>query len=257
MAFLAPLLGSAAGQAIGSTLLGGLAGGTRRSTPKQFKPVGINAGGFNLGVEGGRVTGGATEQRLGRIQSLSDLLGVKAGQIRGLRSKIRPGFSELRTALGERSQARLQNVRGLGQKAVGDLSANLQRRRVLGSSFGEDALSRTRAEFAQKEDVILRDVAIQEAQTFLTEIEQTKQLIGDEFAAGQASIQVFIDNMNLEAGIATQLATNATNALSENAQVQAQILDKEQSDIFELFSGVAGNIAENLPQIGKEIGGLF
>lgn len=214
------------------------------SRQKPFKPIGIKTGGFDLGIEGGKVTGGSTEQRLGRIQDLSDLFSKQAGQIRGLRSKIRPGFSELRTALGERSQARLQNVRGLGQKAVGDLSANLQRRRVLGSSFGEDALSRTRAEFAQKEDVILRDVALQEAQTFLTEIEQTRQLIGDEFAAGQKAIQVFIDNMNLEAGIATQLATNATDALSANAQIQAQILADEQNNLFELFTGVAGGAFE-------------
>lgn len=211
---------------------------------RQFKPVGIQSGGFNFGVSGNNVTGGATAGRSGLVSQASGLFRQQAGEIRGLRSLVKPGFGQFRTALRGVQEARLARLQDAETRAVGDLRENLARRRVLGSSFGQDALTRARAEFARERDSVISEIGLQEAQTTLQELEATRSLIGDEFNLAQAAVQTFIDNLNVEAQIATQLASSATAALNANAQLQAQILqrqvDNTQSFLTEFLGAGVG-----------------
>ena len=228
---------------------------------ENYRPTGISSGGFNFG---GRdtITGGSTAQRLGFVGDISNLFKSQAGEIRSLRPQVAPGFSALRTALGGVQQARLGQVETSRQRAIGDLRENLSRRRVLGSSFGQDALSRAEAEFSQEKDRITKEIGLEQAQTTLQELEMTKQLLGEEFNLSRASVQTFLDNMNLEAEIATKLAAGATGALASNAQAQAQILQTQVNNTQEFLTETAGTAAsvaflsdrrfkKNIKKIGK------
>jgi len=48
-------------------------------------------------------------------------------------------------------------------------------------------------------------------------------LIGQEFEARRMEFQTFLDDMNLQAEIATQLASEATAQLGANARIKAQL----------------------------------
>lgn len=206
---------------------------------ENYRPTGISAGGFNFG---GRdtISGGSTAQRLGFVGDVSNLFKAQAGEIRSLRPQVAPGFSQLRSVLGGVQQARLGQVETSRQRAIGDLRENLSRRRVLGSSFGQDALSRAEAEFSQEKDRITKEIGLEQAQTTLQELEMTKQLLTEEFNLSRASVQTFLDNMNIEAEIATKLAGGATSALSQNARAQADILQTQVNNTQEFLTEMAG-----------------
>jgi len=208
---------------------------------QNFRPVGIRSGGFNFDTRDPSVIrGGATPERQGLVSNLSGLFKTQASELGDLKSLVRPGFSQLRTALGGVQQARLGQVDTSRERAIGDLRENLSRRRVLGSSFGQDALSRADAEFSQQRDQIMSDIGLQQAQTTLQEIEATKQLLAEQFNASRASIQTFLENLNLEAGMAAQLATGATQALTEITKAQAYILQRQTDNTQEFLTELVG-----------------
>ena len=193
---------------------------------KDFKPTGMSSGGFNFSFGDGTVSGGATAERLGYVRGLSSNFSNQAGQIGALRPMVAPGFSQLRESLGRNRDARLASIEDARSRATGDLRENLSRRRVLGSSFAGDALSRTDAEFQRERDRVIAETGVQEAATYLQELESTKALISEEFTLARNSIEVFLNNMNMEASLAAQFATGATNVLADNARIQSQLLQQ-------------------------------
>lgn len=193
---IAPLVSTA-----GSFGLSKLFGGSSSSS---FSPPKINAGGLS---GGSKIK--ASPERMGLVNNLAATFGPQADILKGLRQSVAPGFSALRSS-------RLAEVEGARTRAMGNLRENLARRRVLGSSFGEDAVLRGEAEFAKEKDRI-------QAETFLQEIEATQQLTQQEFEARRGEFQTVLDEFNLEAGIATQLTTAATQQLGANARIKAQL----------------------------------
>lgn len=136
----------------------------------------------------------AFDQRFPRILSDFD----------SLREAVRPGFSALR-------DARLAENDNTRSRAIGNLRENLGRRRVLGSSFGQDAQVRAELAVGQERDRI-------QAETFLQEIDATSNLIQQE------STQLFnaINRELAELGIATQFNTSTGQIFSNNQQFLQQ-----------------------------------
>ena len=233
-----------------SKLVSGLLGGGKQVTSplQNFQPIGIQAGGFNLSKQGENIVGGSTAQRLGMVGDLSGTFGRQAGELSSLKARVAPGFSDIRSRLGASlaatRQARLSSIGDARQRALGDLRENLSRRRILGSSFGQDALSRGEAEFARQEQDVLADVGQREAelqaQTTLQELESTRQLIGEEFTAARGAVGVFLENLNLESAQAASLATGATQALSANARAQSELLQQQANNKQGLLTGLLG-----------------
>lgn len=143
---------------------------------------------------------------LSRTQSLSQGLG---DDIKGLRSLVAPGVSQLRAS-------QLDALEGRRRKAIGNLRENLGRRRVLGSSFGADALARTEAEFAREQADI-------EAQTSLVELQQTRELIQQEAQARLQGVQVALSQANLESSLGAQLSQGATTAINDIVKFQTEL----------------------------------
>lgn len=229
-----------------SSLINRFLGDTAVTKPlRDFKPVGFEAGGFDFSFKGSKLIGGATEERRSLLGEASSLFKSQAGDIRSLREKVRPGFSEFRKSLAGVKEARLGRLGAAKTSSLGNLREDLARRRIQGSSFGQDAFGRREAEFSRLEDEILADTGIQEAETFMRELEVTRSLIGQEGELARAAVQVFIDSLNLEAGIATQLVTNATDALAGNAQVQAQMLQRQNDNATKFVTEVIGAMASD------------
>lgn len=194
-----------------------------------FKPAGINAGGLTSSFDNSTGNIGITPsaERLGLVRNVSDTFSGLSGEFGQMRPMVAPGVSALRAS-------RLQEVENARQNAVGNLRENLQRRRVLGSSFGQDALTRAEAEFGQQKDRVA-------AESFLQELELTNQLIQQEYGARRSAFQTLLDELNLEADTATKLAGKATETLGKNAQVLAELNARESAAAGKFFGDTFGS----------------
>lgn len=176
---------------------------------QQFNPSGFRGGGlvgsFNDGVAN-VVSGG---NRLGNVNRLASLFPEQANLTRGLRDRVSPGFSALRSS-------QLNQVEDARNRAIGNLKENLGRRRVLGSSFGQDALSRTEAEFGRQKAAVEADVELQE-------IGLTDKFIKDEFDLRRGEFTTVLSELNLQGDLAADLAKGATAQLAANARIKEQL----------------------------------
>lgn len=201
MAFgsIAASIGTALVGKAASSIFGG--GGSQIKNPT----VNINAGG--LKSKGGTVTSSPFRERM--VGELASTFPKQADFLRGLRASVAPGMSDLR-------KSRLAGLANDRSRTVGNLRDNLARRRVLGSSFAQDAIVRAEKEFGQERDRI-------EAESFLQELELSSALVNEEFAARRGEFQTQLDELNLQAEIATQLASGATAQLGANARLKAEL----------------------------------
>lgn len=183
----------------------------------EYQPTKFNAGGFT--GQDGSIT--STPERLGLVGSISDTFKDLAGRTGDLLGKVTPGFSAFRTA-------RLNEIENSRQSAIGNLRENLQRRRVLGSSFGQDALTRAEAEFGKEKERVA-------AESFLTELDVTNRLNQQRAAERASSFKAFLDNMNLEAQIALPLAQQASKEMNAAARLEAEFGFKTASGFGEMF----------------------
>lgn len=210
----------------------------------QFQPQNASGGGLTVRSNGGTTSVTSSAARTGLIGQISDTFGRAAGATEGLLPRVAPGFSALRSSM-------LSRVEDARRSSIGNLRDNLARRRVLGSSFGEDAISRADAEFArQKADV--------EAQTFLQELDLTNKLQQQAFEQRRGSFQVNLDELNLEAGIATKMAGLVTEQLGANARLEAQLDAQAQAGAGKFFGGLLGPLINpTIGGIGKAAAGAF
>lgn len=212
------------------TILGGLASGAASfglsklfgggdksaAAPVQnFRPVGINAGGLSSSMNGDNLSITPSAERLGLVGGISNAYGNEADALAGLRGRVQPGFSDLRTA-------RLQQIEDARNAAIGNLRENMARRRVLGSSFGQDSLARADLEFGRAKEQTA-------AESFLQELDATNQLLQQEFQARRGQFETGLNDLNLQADVATKLAAGATQQLGANARFEAELAAKEQA----------------------------
>lgn len=222
----------------------GSGSGSAQAPLTSFTPPGINAGGLtsSFGPNGIGIT--ADANRMAAVGGLQNTFGQQADALAGLRSTVAPGFSDLRTAA-------LTDIENSRSAAIGNLRENLQRRRVLGSSFAQDAVSRGEAEFAKKK-------AETEAISYLQELEATQQLMQQEFAARRGVFQTGLDEMNLEATLAAGLAGKATDVLGKNAQVEAYLNAQEQAAQGKFIGNLVQPVADAAGKgFGKAAGNFF
>lgn len=183
------------------------------STPQVGPQAGsISSPGMTAGIYGGQVSLQPTAAMQAATTGLSSTF-QQAGQAFGnLASQWAPGASNLRNSL----MAALQNQR---TSSLGNLRDQLARRRVLGSSFAADAMSRADQQFTQ-------DIQRVQDQTFLQELQATAELTQQQFNQYQQSFSTAIAQMNFQTSVAAQLQGQASQVMSQaaitNAQLQAQ-----------------------------------
>lgn len=194
---------------------------------QSFSPSGFSAPGVSGGFSGGTFNLSRTAQGQSALGGLQSALANRGAQFGGLRSVVAPLSSQIRDA----GIGRLQAER---QRTVGNLRDNLARRRVLGSSFAQDAVSRAEAEFAQRQAEFEADVGMQELQ-------QTMALIDQQTQADIGAFQTELSQLNLEGEMAANMANATSGILSNIAQLEAQLLS--QSELARAETGLRAGLA--------------
>jgi hypothetical protein len=209
---------------------------------KRYRPTMMSGGGFQSTLAGpkGRETLSLTSDanRQAAISNVQGALMGGADMLAGQRGLVRPGFGAL-------TEARVGSIDTARRRATGTLRDNLSRRRVLGSSFAADAMGRVESEFGRQE-------AEARAQSFLEELQMTTGLIEREAQYRTTAMTTALDNLNLEASLATQLATGASAALLQSASMQAQIAQMKSQQTQEFFQW---NVEMAMDSMGMFMGG--
>ena len=225
-AFLGPI------GAIGGGLLGGLGGDDLfgNNIPNELKNprlTSFTSPGLNAAFKSPEQL--ELERSQGTTDALSGISGAfktQAGELGALKPLVEPGFGRL-------TQAGINAVRDARRASMGDLRQNLARRRVLGSSFGADDISRTNAEFAKKENEFA-------SEAFVKELELSTQLINSQAQAEAASYATFIDQSNIESAFATQLSSGVSSILSNNAKIIGDMSNSGASALLKFGGDIAG-----------------
>lgn len=105
---------------------------------------------------------------------------------------------------------------------------------------------------ARGEREFAREEANFAAQTTLQELDATRQLISNKTSARTRQFQAKLNEQNLQANIASQLAGGATNAFAANAKAQAELAAQEAVN---RGSFIANLITTAAPIVGGLFGG--
>jgi len=211
----------------------------------QADPLFIDAGGITTGISGGRAFADPSQERQ---QLISDIAGQYEQLGQQYQNEFAPRFESLydraigdteqligqvEPGVGGLTESRLEQIEDSRQRAVGNLRENMNRRRLLGSSFASDALTRRNMEFARQKEQA-------QAESFLKEMDltnrlQQQRLAQEEAAANKAvenfvqGIQADVQGTQVELGEMDQLANFAqstaktvNNMRRFNTQLQAQ-----------------------------------
>lgn len=191
----------------------GLFGGSSRGEKQleKFRPIGFRSGGSSgtFDERSNTFTVRGTEERRGALRNLVSGFRGRAEEFRGLRDQVTPGFGRL-------TRERVEAIRNAGQRTVGNLREDLSRRRVAGSSFASREIASVEQSFAQQEELA-------RAESFLGELDLTRQLISDEFDATIGGAQVLVDQFNLDSTLAANLSNAASAQVNANLAAQAEI----------------------------------
>lgn len=130
------------------------------------------------------------------------------GDLDALRATLAPGFSDLRDA----SRTAIDRSRNT---AIGNLRQTLSQRRVLGSSFGEQALVSAEREFAEAQ-------AATSAQSFLAELQANQQILQQETAQINTALNRELAELGIASGQNLALAELNTQVSTFNAEMKAK-----------------------------------
>lgn len=226
-------IGGGIASAATSRLLGG---GSSRSGSTQPIVAGISGGGLTITptvTDIGREslltqTVTSSAERQGLVSGASGVLSSLAQQLKGILPQVQTGFGRLTEARKEVFGRARQAVADRRRALLGDLQENLASRRIGGSSFATDALSRASSEFEKVE----RDLAAQESEALalsaLEELDFTVKTIGQISDAQLQSFQIGLGELNIQAELAANLVTNTATNLTSNANIQAQLAAQAQ-----------------------------
>jgi hypothetical protein len=218
--------------------LGGIFGGVNNPAPQiNYTPPGFTGGGLTTSFNGNNYSVSPTADRTAAVGGVASTYGQQANDIAGLRSTVTPGFSQMRTT----ALADLDNQR---TSALGNLRDNLAQRRILGSSFATDALSRADQDYQQQRQNTI-------ATSFMNELQANQQLIQQQYTAARGSFQTGLDELNLEAGLASTLTGQATSVLANVATTQTQLDAFFQANKAQFWAGTGAMAGKGIGQVAQ------
>jgi len=240
--------GLAAGVAAGA-IGNWLSGDSDRKASRAVQPrlLGFRGGGMSLRRNGDVLTLNPSKEGRTALQGIKRANLNAGSQYALLGKKIRPGFGLLTNAMVRAIDTRRRAT-------TSDLRDQFARRRLSGSSFASDALSRTEAEFANLEKQA-------RAEAFVQEMKMTQENIALVAQARSNAFTAMLSQLNLEGKMAAEIAIAGQNTLSGLAQAQAQILqgagDRSEAMFAPLVEGISqlGAGGFSLPSFGGGGGG--
>lgn len=220
---IAPAIGGGIASAATQKLL------AKPPTVDSFAAPNLKTSGLSANVSGGTVDLTRSAEASGQLKSLQEALGAQGSDLKALLPLVDPGFGRL-------TQTGVNAIQNRARASIGNLRDNLARRRIAGSSFAADALSRAEAEFAQEE-------ANFRAQSFLQELQLKTELINQSAAANAKQFEVAIAQMNFESQVASDVVRTVTDAIKTNATIQANLAAQNaagQGKFMEPISSAVG-----------------
>lgn len=234
-----------ASSAVNSIFGGGGGGGSGASVIRN-----ISAPGFQSGLSRGRLTFARTPVSQNLLDLFSQRTGQATGELAALGEQIRPGFGRLTESTQDVFSSARQRLADRAMRASSNLRENLSRRRILGSSFASDALTRQEAEFGRLEQELTAQEQQALAGSFLAELDLATQNIAQRTELDLQAILTNLNQLNLEGEMAANLATGTQQVMSENAQLQARLAAANTSGAARFFTPFINTV-------GTEVGGLF
>ena len=222
--------GAIAGASIGGNIGTAVGGGKKAKTSTAIADLAnpripnIDTPGISTRLSDGRLTLTSSPQVTGALDTFASASSDAAAGFGEIRALVTPGFgrlSETTTDLFARARQRIAANR---KKSIGDLRENLNRRRLLGSSFADDSINRQ----IRVSDDALRDLVATENQVlagnFLQELDLQTTLIREEAQVRINGAVQTLNQLNFESSIAAELATAFNSTISELAAFQADLL---------------------------------
>lgn len=184
-------------------------------------------------------------------------LSGQESDLESLLAQFTPGFGKLTEAtknIFQRAQEKLGQNKAAG---ISDLADNLARRKILGSSFASDAVSRREAEF----DQLIGDLSAQEqqtqAQTSLQELAITQELLTQK--AGIQKQKVVSNLESLTAAIQARQAASSVDLgeFDKILQIGSNLLGQSISSFASIAQQQQQLAAESAGGFGKFLGNMF
>lgn len=165
--------------------------------------------GITVDKKGNVVTG-----RTGYAQSLIDQLrgagGDAVGGYNALLGQVNPGFGKL-------TEARVGAITNARERTTSDLRDSLARRRIAGSSFANDSIARTEAEFGQAE-------ATARAESFLEELDTTAKLLDQRFKVQEDVVTKELTQTNFETEQGAKVMADVRQSMRQTQALMSEIL---------------------------------
>lgn len=218
----------------------GKAFGTNTKGPAKvdYNTPGFNGGGLVGQFDGTNYNVSPTLGRDSAVGDVADAFRAFGDETGALRSTVAPGFNSLLAA-------RLNDLNDMSRSAIGNLRENLSARRVLGSSFGQDTLTRANAEFSKQRDAVVAD-------NFLKSLDANNKLLVQQYDAYNKQFQTKLSELNLEAGIASNLSSTTAQILAQNAQTQAKINQQDAEFNAKQNMETANGVGKFVGKVGEK-----
>lgn len=270
--------------------MGGLAdaaglmfGGSSIDAP-QTSMANINAGGIrvNTNPETGMTTATSNSARNALVDRIGSTYQQEASGLRALQPRIAAAYNQaisstddllgrVRPGFGELTDAAVTAIDRGRQRATSNLRGELNKRRILGSSFANNQIASTELDFTEQEKAARAESFLQELDltTQLTEqrLQQTTasidadlQLMSSALAADRASEELDLNEMNNLFNAANGLASLNAQIAQQNAQLQYDANVQTANAKMEGLGFVSSlafsdiRLKENIIHIGEENG---
>lgn len=168
-----------------------------------------------------------SQERLDTVNALSSVYGNSANNVGGLLADVKPGYGRLTDAV-------VQSLGSARQRGLSDLQGELNRRRLLGSSFGMDTLARAEREYGQAENQA-------RAQAFIAELDASSKLIDQQTTYAANEYITKLNELNMEAGIAFNLSSMMQQSLNSAAAGMMGMAYEEQQARNAAWIGASAN----------------
>jgi hypothetical protein len=240
------VLGGVASAATGSLLSGALGGskGPAISGSQQSGGSGISnfGGGYfhspSLNFNGSPGAAGIyiSPQAQAYLDSLTGATNTANSGLTDLLGKVDPTYGDL-------VNSQVQSLQNAKQSSISNLNRSLAQRRILGSSFGQDAVNRTALDYDNQ-------ISQAKAQGVLESISATSQILNQRLTNSQALATQELGQIQFDTTTGVNLVNGTQQTFADNSQVLAQLAYANSQGIGKAIQPVAS-------AVGNAVSGLL
>jgi hypothetical protein len=215
-------------QGITNTIFGSNKGSQQAAlAPAQgYRPYNFSSGGYTGTLNPNTNTYNLTSNPFltNALAGLKSAYGTANSNLASLLPQVQAGTGLLTNAAANAFNLARTKLGQARQAAIGNLQQNLSNRRMLGSSFADNALSNANADWAQSSNDLASQEAQTQAQNYLQELNATHQLMTEQNNNNVSSAQDLLNQLNAEGNLGAQMASGLSGISANNAQLQSQLI---------------------------------